>query len=563
MSSGDLRNPLLGPRVQLPPPRPGDDDESSHPARSFGPPISLAASRVDIDPEAQDALEKAAEAKRTHRRELVGLGYNALSTVFGTGMSLFAKVSGRQGIGVFEIVLTRSLILVLFTGPELLYFKTNPFRDRNRRWLLVLRGVLGFMSVSSLYLAVSLLPLADASVLAFLSPIFVAALSPFILRERSSLGVLFGIPVAMVGVILVAQPSFIPWFGGGGISTLGVIVGIFQALFNSLARMSVRALSVGSSERMASIIFGQGAISCLGAGIMCAATRKFVVPTQAPVWGALLAGGFLGYLYQLALTAGLQRARAAPAVAMSYLSVIWGILADIFLFHDLPDALSLVGAAIICCSSLFVAISQRRQAVAAKAAAEAAAAAAEASVHRARAARLRQASAAAGGGTLQRPLLLGSDEMESDSEDEGSGELPAGRSRAASSRARSLAAAGSREDWASAAEGGLSMAASLRTAPSWHTAGEGEEAEDEGEGGALPALKADLKEALAAAAARDAAAEVAQPDTPAAPLHLQPTASAESLPPLGSSPGAVSQLPPLSERGSGGGAGEKAQEDGG
>lgn len=45
-----------------------------------------------------------------------------------------------------------------------------------RRWLLVLRGVLGFLSVSSLYLAVSLLPLADASVLSFLSPIFVAML---------------------------------------------------------------------------------------------------------------------------------------------------------------------------------------------------------------------------------------------------------------------------------------------------------------------------------------------------------------------------------------------------
>lgn len=248
-------------------------------------------------------------------------------------------------------------------------------------------------------------------------------------------------------------------------SMLGVIVGIFQALFNSLARMSVRALrwatwatwagtalimvfegadtggileevrtveclqalcsgeawcqssrhslplaiavpprpcSMGSSERMASIIFGQGAISCLGAGgshtrgsalhqrcivpdsaacppcclgspctshsqprpqtrglpapgavvhvpgrkvgtaplvctypldscppptnthphpagIMCAATGRFVVPSQPPVLGALLAGGFLGYLYQLALTAGLQRARAAPAVAMSYL----------------------------------------------------------------------------------------------------------------------------------------------------------------------------------------------------------------------------------------------------
>lgn len=51
-----------------------------------------------------------------------------------------------------------------------------PTTPNSRRWLLVLRGVLGFLSVSSLYLAVSLLPLADASVLSFLSPLFVAML---------------------------------------------------------------------------------------------------------------------------------------------------------------------------------------------------------------------------------------------------------------------------------------------------------------------------------------------------------------------------------------------------
>ncbi len=44
-----------------------------------------------------------------------------------------------------------------------------------------------------------------------------------------------------------------------------------------------------------------------------------------------------GYLYQLALTAGLQRARAAPAVAMSYLTIIWGHLSDTLLFHQRPN----------------------------------------------------------------------------------------------------------------------------------------------------------------------------------------------------------------------------------
>ena len=139
---------------------------------------------------------------------------------------------------------------------------------------------------------------------------------------------------------------------GGGLALLGTLM----PRLASPARPSV-CCSMGSSERMSSIIFGQGIISCLGAGgergvcmlpecctawlpaclpacllqlgrrsvqraampavgiasalqridallagpplpplpagIMCAATRSFRLPTEAPVWGALLAGGFL------------------------------------------------------------------------------------------------------------------------------------------------------------------------------------------------------------------------------------------------------------------------------
>lgn len=221
---------------------------------------------------------------------------------------------------------------------------------------------------------------------------------------------------------------------------------------------------------------------------------------------------------------------------------------------------SLVGAAVICCSSLFVAISQRRQAAAAKAAAAAAAAAAnEASTRRASAARLRHAGAAAGDGSLEQPLLLGSDQLEGGSEDEGSKGPLGRRSRDPSSRVSSLPAGGSDEDWASAAEGGLSTAVSLHTAASWHTAGSGggsggeEPAAREGEKGDVLGLEADLKEALAEAIARDLSAEVQQPDTPAAPPQLQPNASVDSLPPLGASPDGRPWMLPRGGHGDSGG----------
>lgn len=129
------------------------------------------------------------------------------------------------------------------------------------------------------------------------------------------------------------------------------------------------------------------------------AGRRAAAGCQAPTLELLccrsppsfyLASPTQGYLYQLALTGGLQRARAAPAVAMSYLrcadrsplprlqqtehafcagglerrearlrrelptrsprcspspslcSVIWAIIADVVVFKDLPDPLRCV-----------------------------------------------------------------------------------------------------------------------------------------------------------------------------------------------------------------------------
>lgn len=51
--------------------------------------------------------------------------------------------------------------------------------------------------------------------------------------------------------------------------------------------------------------------------------------------------GLLGYGAQITLTLGLRSAKAAPAIATSYLSVVWGILASLFIFHEvcpLPKA---------------------------------------------------------------------------------------------------------------------------------------------------------------------------------------------------------------------------------
>ncbi|KAL6774433.1 hypothetical protein ACKKBG_A24995 [Auxenochlorella protothecoides x Auxenochlorella symbiontica] len=290
-------------------------------------------------------------------RELVGLWLFVLSTFFGTGMSLCAKLLARQGVPVFEVVLVRSLTLLAFTVPVLVRQKVNPFGDQ-RRWLYVLRGVLGFGSVSLLYYAVTLLTMADANVLAFLAPLWAALLSPLLLAEWPSSGLVVALPVSILGVLLVAQPPWLFGLSEGTVSILGLAVGITQSLFSALAKMAVRALNT-NTESMAAIIFSMGAVSTLCSAIAVTVLGQWMLPRTASALALLAANGLMGYGNQVTQTAALQRAKAAPAIAMSYLSVIWGLAADVLVFHDAPDWLSLLGAVIICGCSFAVAYWER------------------------------------------------------------------------------------------------------------------------------------------------------------------------------------------------------------
>ena len=110
--------------------------------------------------------------------------------------------------------------------------------------------------------------------------VFAAVLSPYVLHEPTGRGVLLAIPFCLVGVVLVAKPSFL--FVSGGISLAGLAVGLNQAFFSASAKMCVRMLS-GSKEPMAAIVFSMG-----GAWwVVGCATGNGQARTAVPCPGAL------------------------------------------------------------------------------------------------------------------------------------------------------------------------------------------------------------------------------------------------------------------------------------
>ena len=109
-----------------------------------------------------------------------------------------------------------------------------------RHGLLVLRGTLGYGSVTSYFVACHWLPLADAMTFTFLAPLVAAVFSPLVLRERPSMATLCVIPVCLCGVLLITQPSFV--FGAQAapaLSGIGLLFGLLQPTFSASSKVRV------------------------------------------------------------------------------------------------------------------------------------------------------------------------------------------------------------------------------------------------------------------------------------------------------------------------------------
>jgi drug/metabolite transporter (DMT)-like permease len=208
----------------------------------------------------------------------------------------------------------------------------NPWGQR--RWLLVLRGVIGTAALLCVFAALARLPLAPATVLQYLQPTFTALLAWLLLRERVGPRVLLAALLGWLAVVLLSNPAELSGLFGPMASLLlgqrseplplaGVLLALAGALLSACAYVSVRAL--GRSEHPLVIVFYfplVGLVLTLPAVLI-----DPVLPTGAE-WLALLGVGLFTQLGQIGITKGLLGLPAARATAMSYgqvpLAALWG-----------------------------------------------------------------------------------------------------------------------------------------------------------------------------------------------------------------------------------------------
>jgi len=261
------------------------------------------------------------------------------SAFFFSLMSLFVKWAG-QTLPTLEVVLARGVVLTVVTWLWLRRRGLDPWG--NRRDLLLLRGLLGFVALTCFYYAVIHIPLADATVIQYTNPVWTALIAALLLGERIRGIEGAGIAAGFAGVVLIARPPFL--FGGAaaGLDPVDVGIALAGALFSAAAYVTVRKL--GETEEPLVIVFYFALVNAVAA-----------VPAAAPVavwpdltgWVLLLAVGLSTQVAQVFMTEGLKRERAGRAMSVAYLQILFAAVWGALFFEEIPDAWVVAGAVLV------------------------------------------------------------------------------------------------------------------------------------------------------------------------------------------------------------------------
>ena len=219
------------------------------------------------------------------------------------------------------------------------------------RWSMHLwRGVLGVFMLSLFTFGLKNLSLAEAYTIFFISPALITMLSVLFLKEQVSAARWVAIGVGLIGVMVVLRPT------GQGMFTLGGLAILTAAACYAVSAIMARIL--GRTDSNDHMVLWLMIMIAIGASVLAAPNWVGIRTQDMLLLLALAATGFIG---QLAITEAFAGGEASSVAPLEYTALAWGVALDWLIWSALPDRYTMIGAAIIIGSGVYLIRNERQQ----------------------------------------------------------------------------------------------------------------------------------------------------------------------------------------------------------
>jgi len=271
-----------------------------------------------------------------------------------------ATIKGlAQDYPIDEVVLMRSVVALLtlvawlsFTGefPRALATTRIPGH--------ILRSLAGSGGMFASFIALTLLPLAEATAFSFAAPLMVVPLASLLLREDARPLRWLAVGVGFFGVLVMLSEHF-----GADRSTelasLGAAVAMVGAVSGAVATIQTRRLT-RTEDTGAIVFYFSATTSAVSAALLLLAWIAPKVGVASP-WVAdlawvspsfgglvgLVAVGVLGGAGQILMTQSYRYADASVIAAFDYTSILWTTALGYVVFAETPSTRVALGACVV------------------------------------------------------------------------------------------------------------------------------------------------------------------------------------------------------------------------
>lgn len=277
------------------------------------------------------------------QRPLAGIALRLLTALLLAAMFALVKLAAERGVHLVESLFYRQIGSVLCAmalvaaGPGFASLRTR------RVGAHVGRMALGLVAMALNFLAMILLPLAEATAIGFTVPVFSTMLAALLLGEPTGKWRWGAVVAGFCGVLLIVQP------GSGEVPLLGASVALVAALLTGAVTVVIRRL--GATEQASTTVFWFAVTSLPPLGALM---LHFGGAHDPATWAVLGGLALVGGLAQLTLTGALRLAPVALVMPMDYTSLLWATLLGVWIFGELPTPWVWAGAPVIIGSGLVI-----------------------------------------------------------------------------------------------------------------------------------------------------------------------------------------------------------------
>ena len=256
-------------------------------------------------------------------------------------MDGFAKYLSST-LPVLQITWSRYFFTIVITLPIMLIFFRKNLTWTEQPKLQLIRGLLLFCANILFFYSISIISLAKALTLAFIEPLIVTALSPFLLGEKVGYKRWAAVITGFIGSLIVIRPGFVE-LNLASIAALGtgVLYGFYLII--------TRKLHDSDNPLLTLLLTGiVGAI--LGSMIIPTA---WVQPTITE-WYMMFAIGFFASIGHLFLILSLRYSDASKLAPFGYFEIVTNIIIGYYFFNHFPDNWTFLGLFIIMSSGIYI-----------------------------------------------------------------------------------------------------------------------------------------------------------------------------------------------------------------